>query len=58
MTREDRRWQYLGAFAQELHFTPRDVDLLTVEEIDYFIDYLDRLRKENDRQAQQMKGAG
>lgn len=45
-------------FAQELHLSPRDVDRLTVEEFDHFVDYIDRLRKENERQSKQMRGAG
>lgn len=45
MTREDTRWRYLGVFAQELHFTPRDVEALTVEEFDYFVSYVNDLKK-------------
>lgn len=47
--------EYLGSFADVLHITARDVDLLTVEEFELYVTYLAR-REEAQRQADNQSG--
>lgn len=55
--RSAKRDQYLFAFAQILHMTPRDVDALTVGEFDQLCAAIDTYLREEQRAAKKMEAA-
>ena len=53
--RSEKRAEYLFAFAQILHMTPRDVDALTVAEFDSLCHAIDTYLREQERAAKKME---
>lgn len=45
----------MGRFAERLHITPRDYDLLTMGEVEHFVAYLDAAQRQEQAEVEKLR---